>query len=184
VKHLDLKPYLNYSFHLIQSSDFENLARFRKDPHIMRALDKEIENDGQIQHLLSLMHPDAGPTNSMWWFIYSNNILIGNFGLKLDSRNARAEIGYVLFKQFWRQKHMSVCLPVLLDYAFNHLNYHSLEARINPINVGSKKLLLANGFVLEGYFKEDYCYKNEFLDTEVYSLLKQNYVPRETLLQI
>jgi ribosomal-protein-alanine N-acetyltransferase len=76
---------------------------------------------------------------------------------------------------------MSNCLPILLDFAFNNLGCHSLEARINPLNIGSKKLLLANNFVLEGCFKEDYFYKGNFLDTQVYSLLIQNHVPRETI---
>lgn len=75
---------------------------------------------------------------------------------------------------------MSFVLPVLLNFSFNQLNLHSLEARINPENIPSKKLLLSFNFIKEGYFKQDYFYNNAFMDTEVYSMLKQNYVPRET----
>lgn len=176
-----MPSYSNYSFELIQSSDFDCLAKFRRDYDIMNALDKEVETDEEIMNLIHLMHPPNSISNSLWWFIHLNGTLIGNFGLKLDRKNARAEIGYVLFKEYWNKRHMSNCLPSLLDFAFNKLNCHSLEARINPTNVGSKKLLVANNFVLEGYFKEDYKYKSRFLDTQVFSLLQQNYVPRETL---
>jgi ribosomal-protein-alanine N-acetyltransferase len=181
VKHFEIPPYSNYSFNLIQNSDFEKLALFRRDYDIMLALDKEVETDEEILSLIDQMHSPDSISNSLWWFIYLDNVLIGNFGLKLDRRNARAEIGYVLFKAYWKIGHMSNCLPILLDFAFNNLGCHSLEARINPLNIGSKKLLLANNFVLEGSFKEDYFYKGNFLDTQVYSLLIQNHVPRETI---
>lgn len=180
MKQFKIEPYYNYSFEPIQRTDLFKLSLFRKNLEIMNALDKEIESDQEVIELLNLMYPTNNVKNVFWWFIYLENVLIGNFGLKLDIKNARAEIGYALFKEFWGKKHMTACLPVLLEFAFNELNCHSLEARINPLNKGSQRLLLNNNFVLEGYLKEDYRFKSEFLDTEIYSLLNRNYVPRET----
>jgi ribosomal-protein-alanine N-acetyltransferase len=148
----------------------------------MRALDKEVEDDDDINQLLTHMPPKNELNNNLWWLIYnSNNVLVGNFGIKIDLKNHRGEIGYVLFKRFWGQKIMSSTLPSLLNFCFQNLNLHSLEARVSPQNVVSKKLLLKLGFVKEGHIKEDYYYNGGFIDTEVFSLLRSNYVPRETI---
>ncbi|MFN8230179.1 MAG: GNAT family protein [Bacteroidia bacterium] len=180
MKQFELPNKNNYSFKLITSNDFELFSLFRKNDDIMAAINKAVESDEQIYSKLKLYLPENKSKENLWWFIYKNNLLIGNFGLKIDYFHKRAEIGYCLFKEYWNQKHMSFVLPVLLQYSFNELNLHSLEARINPKNTPSKKLLLSYDFVKEGYFKQDYFYNNIFMDTEVYSLLKQNYVPRET----
>jgi ribosomal-protein-alanine N-acetyltransferase len=48
---------------------------------------------------------------------------------------------------------------------------HSIEARINPENTGSSKILTKLAFIKEGYFKENYFYNGAFLDSEIYSLV-------------
>jgi len=50
-----------------------------------------------------------------------------------------------------------------------------LEANINPANENSRRLLLSLGFVKEAYFKENYFYNGEYLDSEIYSLLGKNF---------
>ncbi len=181
MKQYFLKPHLNYTFDLIQSEDFKILAMFRQSPEIMSDLDQEPESDEVVYKLLSNMFPNSAKPNSLWWLINYNSTIIGNFGLKVDYKNYRAEIGYVLFKDYRKNGHMTNLLPHLLEYAFVTLNLHSIEARINPKNSASKQLLLKFGFIKEAYFKQDYFYKNSFMDTEAYSLLKTNFVPRETI---
>jgi ribosomal-protein-alanine N-acetyltransferase len=63
----------------------------------------------------------------------------------------------------------------VLDYGFNIMNLHSVEANVNPDNLASIKLLANNGFKREAYFKENYFYNGKFLDTMIYSLLVQNH---------
>ncbi len=170
-----------YHFKLITSSDFELLASFRQNKELMQALDKEVESDEKVNNMLQTMPPKNTLSNNLWWLIYSNeDILLGNFGIKIDLKNKRGEIGYVLYKEHWSKKIMSTALGSLLNFAIELLNLHSLEAKLSPHNIASKKLLLNHNFIKEGHIKEDYYFNGYFLDTEIYSLLKHNYVPRET----
>lgn len=51
------------------------------------------------------------------------------------------------------------------------MHLHSIDAIVNPANADSVKLLERNGFVREAYFREDYFWNGQFLDTAVYSKL-------------
>ena len=88
----------------------------------------------------------------------------------------RAEIGYMLHPDYWRMGIISEAVEEIINYGFNTLNFHSIEAHIDPNNIGSEKLLQKFNFVKEAYYKENYFYNGQFLDTAVYSLLKSKYL--------
>ena len=70
---------------------------------------------------------------------------------------------------------MREALHKVLQYGFNELSLHSIEAIINPENNASAGILESAGFIREAYFRENFHFKGEFLDTAVYSLLKREY---------
>ncbi|HTB30958.1 MAG TPA: GNAT family N-acetyltransferase [Bacteroidia bacterium] len=83
----------------------------------------------------------------------------------------RAEVGYEMRPEFWGQGIMSEAMVAIVDYGFNTLKLHSIEAIVNPDNAASIKVLTKNEFVREAYFKENYFHEGVFRDTGVYSLL-------------
>jgi ribosomal-protein-alanine N-acetyltransferase len=90
----------------------------------------------------------------------------------------RAEVGYLLHPMEQGKGIMQEALSAVLNYGFELLKLHSVEANVNPNNVSSIKLLERNRFVREAYFKENYYYNNRFLDTAIYSLLTP--IPHQT----
>jgi ribosomal-protein-alanine N-acetyltransferase len=83
----------------------------------------------------------------------------------------RAEVGYEMRPEFWGKGIMSEAMVAIVDYGFNTLKLHSIEAIINPDNAATIKLLTRNKFVKEAHFKEHYFHNGEFRDTGVYTLL-------------
>ena len=55
------------------------------------------------------------------------------------------------------------------------MNLHSVEANINPANEASTKTLEHFKFEREAYFKENYYFREKFLDSAIYSLLKKDF---------
>jgi ribosomal-protein-alanine N-acetyltransferase len=101
------------------------------------------------------------------------NKVIGTIGyVHIDAENFRAEIGYMLHPAYHRQSIMQEALQPVIDFGFNTIMLHSIEANIAPENIASKNILLKNGFVQEAYFKENFYYEGQFLDTVIFSLLK------------
>lgn len=53
-----------------------------------------------------------------------------------------------------------------------------IEAFVEPENVGSRKVLEKIGFREEGILKENYYWKNRFVDKAIYAFLKKDYKVR------
>jgi ribosomal-protein-alanine N-acetyltransferase len=109
------------------------------------------------------------------WGIYpqNQNNLVGNLGFwRIIKEHHRAELGYMLHPDYWQQGIMSEALTSILKFGFTQLQFHSIEANVNPHNIASIRLLEKHGFVREGYFRENYLIRGQFHDTATYSLLK------------
>jgi ribosomal-protein-alanine N-acetyltransferase len=90
---------------------------------------------------------------------------------RIQKEHHRAEIGYMLHPDYWRTGIMSEAIKAIVDYGFNELKFHSIEAQIDPTNTASEKILQKFKFVKEAYYKENFFFDGQFLDTAVYSLL-------------
>ncbi|MBC7696612.1 MAG: GNAT family N-acetyltransferase [Burkholderiales bacterium] len=102
----------------------------------------------------------------------TNNQMIGTISFhKLIKEHYRAELGYMLNPKFWKQGITTEAVKVVIDFGFNQMHLHSIEAHIDPANKGSEKLLQKCTFTREAYFKENYYFNGKFLDTAVFSLI-------------
>lgn len=85
----------------------------------------------------------------------------------------RAEIGYFLNDDSHKQKgYLSEVLPVVLQYGFEQMNLHRVEALLADYNMASKRLLVKNGFIYEGCLRQHYYVDGIPEDSVIYSLLK------------
>lgn len=103
--------------------------------------------------------------------------IIGTVGFNAWTPNhKRAEIGYEIFPDFWRNGYASEAIHKVISYGFNMMNLSRIGAVVFLANEASNQLLSKSGFQKEGILK-DYMFQNgESHDTYVYSLLKRNYV--------
>ncbi len=74
-----------------------------------------------------------------------NNIVRGSF--------QSASLGYYVGAQFQGEGYMGEGLQLLVNYAFNTMGLHRLEANIQPENIRSQRLVERCGFRKEGYSK-------------------------------
>ena len=73
---------------------------------------------------------------------------------------------------------MTEGINAILDYGFSKMNMHSVEANINPGNQASKAILEKMNFKKEAYFRENYYFNGQFLDSEIFSLIQSDYLKR------
>lgn len=132
-------------------------------------INRAISNNDSIYWAITLKNANARLTESSGHPVYK---LIGTICLwNIQPENYRAEIGYELNPDFWGKGIMKEALPKVIEYGFETLKLHSIEADLHPGNSRSVVLLEKNGFVREGYFKESDYFNGKFLDRVVYSLL-------------
>lgn len=87
----------------------------------------------------------------------------------------KAEIGYELTPEYWRKGFMTEAIQKILEYGFNALGLNRIEALVEPENVNSRRILEKIGLKDEGTLKEYLYWKNQFVDTVVYALIKKDY---------
>lgn len=163
-------------------NDAEDILRVMGDPEVMRYIGKPLASlDDAHQRLLRYQNAFRDQTGFMWAITNrANGEYMGNGLLfNLASDHFRAEIGYALAPKWWGQQFMSEIMPALLEFAFMTMGLHSLEAKIDPNNAGSRRLLEKFGFVQEAHFRENFYQPatQTFGDTAILSLLKSAWQP-------
>jgi len=96
-----------------------------------------------------------------------------------DAGSARAELGYVLGRQYWGQGFMREALTAVIDSAFGPLRLRRLEAEVNPDNQASVRLLRSVGFRCEGLLRERWVTNGVAHDVELHGLLGRDWRNRD-----
>ena len=129
------------------------------------------EAEALIQKILQSVEINEG-INWCMALIDEPEKLIGTIGFwRMMNQHYRAEVGYMLHPNYWKQGLIREAMLAVLDYGFTKMKLHSVEAHIDPVNTASANVLEKTGFIREGYFKEDFFYNGKFSDTAIYSLL-------------
>ncbi len=157
--------------------DAEVYFRMRTNPRIRQYMDKD--PDENVAASLKKIQEIEGTrleNKAINWVLRlkESNEFIGDLGMwRFDIAHHRAEIGYSMFPAFHGKGYMTEALNRMLDFAFQDIKLHSLEANTHPDNESSMALLKRVGFRQEAYFTENYFYAGKFLDSRIFSLLEK-----------
>lgn len=150
-------------------ADAEGMFAMLSDPESMKYWsDKPVPDlDAALQALRKDLESDA-KGHSMCWAVTlkGQDDMIGKVILfQFSQGNHRAEIGYIMNRNYWRQGLMHQALEAVIDFAFNTLNLHRIEADVDTKNAGSLGLLEKLGFEREGLFRERWFVYGEWQDS-------------------
>ncbi|ETN96678.1 GNAT family N-acetyltransferase [Zhouia amylolytica] len=109
-------------------------------------------------------------------FAIENNLnkdFIGLFGLKLgNEKYKRGEIWYKIHSDYWKKGIATEVLARMIDYGFNELNLHRIQAGCAVDNIGSIKVLEKAGMIREGRGRQILPLKSGWSDNFEYSILE------------
>ena len=159
----------------INHEDAEAIFSIRSDSRVMEYLDRPLAKTIEDAHeLIGRIEHSLTEKEGITWAITLKDDprLIGTIGFwRLMKEHFRAEIGYLLHPRWQGQGLMQEAISKVLEFGFNELRLHSVEANVNRGNHASIRLLERNHFSREAHFKENYYYNGKFLDTVIYSRL-------------
>lgn len=157
------------------NSDAEALFNFRSDPRVMLYIGRPLMQEvAEAEKFVTDIQAMFDRNDGVHWAISLRNdpAMIGIISIwKIDKTNHRGEIGYMLGPDQQGAGIMTEAVQAVMQYAFETVHLHSLEANVNPDNAASIKLLERNGFVREAYFRENFYFEGKFEDSAIYSLL-------------
>jgi [ribosomal protein S5]-alanine N-acetyltransferase len=163
----------------VSDNDAPEIMELRGNPETMKYIPRPLARniEDALVHI-AMIDERINENEGINWAITikGNPKLIGIIGhYKIQKENFRAEIGYMLLPQFHNQGIISEAIHETVNYGFENMKLHSIEAIIDPRNVASEKSLQKNGFVKEAHILENEFYDGVFIDTVIYSLLKRNF---------
>lgn len=98
---------------------------------------------------------------------------IGLFGLKLWSKkHRRGEVWYKIHSKHWNNGLATEILATMIDFGFDKLNLHRIQAGCAVGNIGSIKVLEKVGMVREGRGRKLLPLKSGWSDNFEYSILE------------
>lgn len=161
----------------VNENDANEIFALRSNPETMKYIPRPLVKsiDDALEHIAMIDAKIESNEGINWAITYKDNPkLIGIIGhYRIKPENYRAEIGYMLLPEYHGQGIVSEAVKEAINYGFNEMKLHSIEAIIAPENFGSERVLQKCGFVKEAHLKENEFYEGRFLDTVIYSILNK-----------
>ncbi|MBC7814016.1 MAG: GNAT family N-acetyltransferase [Burkholderiales bacterium] len=152
-------------------SDFEVTKHYGQEPH-------QSVSDS-LAWIDALRTSYARRTDIAWAVTLKDGTFIGACTLwNLDAGYHHGEIGYELHPTYEKRGFMTEAMSAILDYGFNTLGLHRIEATPFDDNGASKSLLLKLGFTYEGNLRQRYFFRDHYKDQLYYGLLKAEWLNR------
>jgi [ribosomal protein S5]-alanine N-acetyltransferase len=158
----------------LDRSDVPALFAMFSDPRVMRYWSRPpFENESEAAVLLDRIEDGFRSRQLFQWGITRERELLGTCTLfHLDLTHRHAEIGYALAHRFWGQGWARDAVTTAIDFAFDVLDLHRIEADVDPRNTRSLALLERLGFRREGCLRERYIVSDEIQDALLLGLLR------------
>jgi ribosomal-protein-alanine N-acetyltransferase len=102
------------------------------------------------------------------------NKVIGRCDLGGFVRKSMADIAYYLSKDYWHMGLAGEAVKAVVEFGFERLMLHRIQATVLPQNIYSIQLLKKLGFLEEGLLRK-YDFGKEFHDTVMLSALASDY---------
>lgn len=102
-----------------------------------------------------------------------NSIPIGIAGyLRINPEHGVIEVGHLHFSKLLQKTPAATeAMFLMMEHAFDALNYRRYEWKCNALNDASKNAALRLGFTFEGIFRQSNVFKNRNRDTAWFSIL-------------
>lgn len=163
----------------VAETDVAEIMELRGNEQTMKYIPRPLvtNTDEALAHVTMINNKIENNEGINWAItIKGNPKLIGIIGhYRIQPENYRCEIGYMILPEYWGKGIVTEAIKVVLEYGFEDLQMHSIEAVIDPENKASEQVLLKNGFVKEAHILENEFYGGKFWDTVIYSILKRNF---------
>lgn len=100
--------------------------------------------------------------------------LIGAIGMRLESKHESAELGFWVGKPYWGHGYVTEAGKKVLQYSFNNLGLHRIEAHHMVGNDASGRVLEKLGLKYEGLHRGKIKKWDEFKDIKSFAVLRSD----------
>ena len=160
--------------------DAEDLYAYSRDPEVARhvlwsAHSSVWESRAYLRYVLQQYR--LGEPSSWGVVLRESGRLVGTIGFtSFSGENSTAELGYSLSRDYWNRGLMTEALEAVLKEVFQTLKLNRIEAMHFSGNPSSGRVMAKCGMVHEGRLRKRIWNKGEFLDVEMWSILRSEWL--------
>lgn len=120
------------------------------------------------------MVEDAEGRDGVYRAIVTDNQIVGSISVERKANVFRVdgEIGYMLLTDYWSRGITTMAVSLIVDTAFSLLGLQRISGLVYKENTASVKVLMRNGFVLEGMLRQAAIKDNRIHDLLLYALVR------------
>jgi len=164
-----------------QDEDLDALLAYRNDPEVARYQGWSVpylreKGKALIADMKEVYTPMQGQWLQLAVEIKETGEMIGDVAVRIHNHDSRqAIVGITIALAYWRKGYGTESMTAVLNYLFNTLELHRVEADCDTRNTASWKLLEKLGFRREGHFIENFFDKGGYEDEYRYGLLQREW---------
>jgi HAD superfamily hydrolase (TIGR01509 family) len=171
-KRLTLRPLIN--------SDWKKIHDYVSNPDVVKHLPwgPNRENDTKAFLNNAIAAQQEKPQKRFDYAILLNGKqdLIGHCSIKTESPDFKeGSLRYFLHPTYWGNEYAAEAAEALAQHAFDEVGLHRLFAVTRPDNVASLRVLQKIGMRQEAHFRKDVKIGNDWKDSLLYAVLKQDW---------
>lgn len=159
-----------------RQSDLENVYQGLSHPDVIKYYGVNYTSLEDTQRQLEWFWENEKNQTGIWWAVCSpdDKIFYGGGGLSsMSMEHRKAEIGFWLLPQHWGKGIMPEAMPLIFDYAFQHLNLHRIEGLVESDNEICKKAVRKLNFIHEGTMVDCEIKNGRFISVDIYAKFKE-----------
>lgn len=162
----------------IERSDAPQIFDMQTDDLVLRYIaKKKPESLEEVEALIQYISEAYEKQEMLCWaaVIRDGDKIIGTCGFnRIEKENLRAEIGGALSPRYWGVGVAYEAVKQIVDYGFDELGLHTIEAKVDSGNRSAVFLLEQLGFVREGHFKDRMYFEGVFYDMDIYTKFRDS----------
>jgi ribosomal-protein-alanine N-acetyltransferase len=158
----------------LENNDLEKVFEGLSHPDVIKYYGISFDSLEATKEQMSWFADLEKHKTGIWWAICSvdNKTFYGAGGLNdMKKEHKKAEIGFWLLPEFWRQGIMTEAIPLICNFGFDTLGLHRIEGFVDSGNINCKQALAKLGFKHEGTMIDCEISKGKFISLDIYAKL-------------
>jgi ribosomal-protein-alanine N-acetyltransferase len=174
VERLPVLPAGRVTLRPLEASDAEELYQVFSDPVTMRYWSSPPHGSIQRTREMIASIGDGFEARTIFqWGVERNDDprLLGTVTLMPHLSQPRAEIGFIIGREYWGLGYAGEAQRTAIEFGFDELALHRIEADTHPENERSARSLERLGFQPEGLLRERWVVDGVLSDSQIWGLL-------------
>ena len=158
----------------IESSDIDNIYKGLSMPEVIQYYGVSYSSLEDTKEQMNWYENLDKSGSGMWWAIRIKNSreFCGAVGFNdYQKEHHKAELGFWLLPSYWKKGFLKESATEVINYLFDEIHIHRLEAFVEVDNLNSSKVLKRLGFEHEGRMIDAEMKNGEYISIDLYAKL-------------